>query len=146
MRKKGGLEIITRVSDLDPHIQQLHIVTGDFNQILDGQRDRIPADESNHHNKFEALLNRNYVDAYRQIYPHRTDCTWSNGITATRIDQIWISEIAKDSVTNFTTINASSITASDHDIIVATVNIGDLIPNNWSNTQIDKSDGISKEK
>src|SRR6266496_1957040 len=110
------LDTITRHSDLDPHIQQLHIITGDFNQILDGQRDRIPADDLNHRSKFESLLRRNYVDAYRQIYPYNTDCTWSNGTTVTRIDQIWISEIAKNSVMNFDTIDASGITDSDHNI------------------------------
>ncbi len=140
------LEIITRTSDLDPHIQQLHVVTGDFNQIMDGQRDRIPANDSHHHNKFATLLDRNFVDAYRQIHPHSTDCTWSNGTTATRIDQIWISDLAKDMITNFETINTSGITDSDHNMIIATVYIGDLIPNNWSNTRIDQSDGISKEK
>src|SRR6266496_3405601 len=72
------LEIITRHSDQNPHLQQLHIVTGDFNQILNGQLDRIPADNSNHSHKFELLFDRNYVDAYRQIHPDKTDCTWSN--------------------------------------------------------------------
>src|SRR6266498_2905933 len=140
------LEIITRNSDHNPHLPQLHVVTGDFNQILDGQLDRIPADASNHRSKFDVLLDRNYVDAYRQIFPDKTDCTWTNGSTATRIDQIWISEIAKDLITNFATVDASGITDSDHDIIIATVNIGELIPNNWHNTQRNRQDGISKDK
>src|SRR6266496_2336386 len=45
------LEIITRNSDQDLHLQQLHVVTGDFNQILNAELNRLPAYDSNHSNK-----------------------------------------------------------------------------------------------
>ncbi len=59
---------------------------------------------------------------------------------------MWISEVAKDLVTAFTMIKAAKIMDSDHDIIIASINIGDLIPNNWSHTSLDNREDISKEK
>jgi len=117
---------------------QFHVVTEDFNQTRDGQLDRSPPSVSPKYSQrpFDPLINLNFFDTFRELYPEKFIFTWTNGTTETRIDQIWMSEEAAGLIEASFVADSALITDSDHLIFTTVLNTSELIPNNWSGTQI----------
>ena len=102
--------------------------------------------DRNYHRYFAPLTNLNFLDIYRELYSEKIAFTWTNGSTATRIDQIWMSEEAAGLVKASFVSNAALITDSDHQIFMMIINISDLISNNWASSRLVGKDTFHSEK
>ena len=133
---QNSFNIITEQYTQNLNTNQFHIITGDFNQIYDDRINHSPPPEShkNHHRHFELLINLNFFDTYKELYPEDAAFTWTNGTIATRIDQIWMSEEAEGLIEASFVSDSALITDSDHQIFTTILNTSELIPNNYSDS------------
>ena len=68
---------------------------GDFNHIVTTNLDKFSVSSTTVHKKlplYNWLSSQKFVDAFCYLNPNTQTYTWTNGSTATWIDQIWISE------------------------------------------------------
>ena len=70
------------------------------------------------------LRSQNFIDTYRYWNRESRKFTWSNGSTATWIDQIWVSEDLKDRVEKAEIEEMETITGSDHSLVLLQLRLG----------------------
>jgi hypothetical protein len=98
---------------------------GDFNEISDFQLDSTNSNITNRPKNLINLLEaRNFSDAFREIYPHRKEFSYTRPKHnyGSRIDYIWTSSALTSFITDTTHISANTITSSDHKFILTTFN------------------------
>jgi transposase len=80
-----------------------------------------------------------YEEVFRSCNPTARKYTWSNGITQTRIDQIWVSNRIKEALEKSDIDDMSLVTGSDHNLLwgsISTNSFLDLSPKNRSKANI----------
>ena len=72
-----------------------YIIMEDFNSIINQSLDKSNPNLA-HNIKLlplhRWLLNQDFTDTFRFLNPDKIEFTWSNSNSASRIDQIWVSE------------------------------------------------------
>ena len=118
--------------------QPLHriCIMGDFNSITDRLIDKKgPSQPHLFQKKPSALITllqqRRYIDTFRFARPDQKSYTWHNAdrTSASRIDYIWCSPNWHNYIADCRTIEASSLTDSDHEIIVGLFDTSSIIRN-----------------
>jgi hypothetical protein len=109
---------------------------GDFNSITDRLIDKKgPSQPHLFQKKPSALITllqqRRYIDTFRFARPDQKSYTWHNAdrTSASRIDYIWCSPNWHNYIADCRTIEASSLTDSDHEIIVGLFDTSSIIRN-----------------
>jgi exonuclease III len=118
-----------------------HAILGDFNEVFDPSIDKYPPQDSSHHRtNLTALSDKNFIDTYRAIHPTLNETTHqaTSGVSARRIDQIWISSHKDIHVTSCIE-PADIITDSDHSIYITSLNTSCFIHNNRAYSEYDKA-------
>jgi len=126
-------------------IKELHVnkdktrtlIMGDFNIIrnIDLDKKGGASNKIRQDILINTLLNRNYIDVFRELHPTQRDFTWSNKRIGddniqTRIDYIWADKNWGDEVLTCDIIDSELITDSDHNIVLSTINTSNTIRNN----------------
>src|SRR5260363_203825 len=71
-------------------------------------------------------MQNKFEDVYRKLNPQTKEFTWSNNETATRIDQIWLSEGLLKMVTCAEIQELLVITSSNHELPVARLRLKEI--------------------
>ena len=97
---------------------------GDFNHVTDAYLDR----EGVGRNKNSKILSlhrwlrsQDFQNIFRFLHPNQKEFTWSNNISKSRIDQIWVSENLVTGLKESTIEDMISYTSSDHQFVLATI-------------------------
>lgn len=115
----------------------VHLLLEDFNIIVNSQIDCIPSQynfKPKIFNDFEVI---GLIDLYRKLNKEMTKNTYQKEEISIRIDQIWMFKAYSNNLLNFLITPSMYIIHSDYNIIIAILNIIDLIRNNRINTIYD---------
>ena len=124
-KKKIQQQIIRKIRECEKAKIRV-VVMGDFNDIRSKELDQNRVESS----RKQVLLllrwleNSNFEDAFRKIHPDKREFTWSNKISSSRIDYIWVSRVLGQCIMSCETVNAEFITESDHKIVVTKLGTG----------------------
>ncbi|GET04718.1 hypothetical protein LOTGIDRAFT_56145 [Rhizophagus clarus] len=147
--KDDVLQVLgNKLQDIDhnAHIQNghrtLHIVAGDFNEILDPTLDKVSSTTNGPIHKpsnfFRNITQLGFKDTLREIEPNKQVFTYNhtNRRSQSRIDYIWISHCQDVCVTAHHNLKAEDITNSDHTIVITELYVGDFLLQNRKHTRM----------
>ena len=101
------------------------VIMGDFNHIVNPAIDKQPSTKICKKLRLHTWLrSQNFIDTYRYWNRESRKFTWSNGSTATRIDQIWVSEKLKNRVKKAEIEKIETITGSDYSLVLLQLRSG----------------------
>ena len=122
----------TFIRDIDPYVtdgsltEKMHILTGDFNCVLDKEIDRYPSrnyDDTGGKELKTIMTKNNLINIWREKNPSVKKYTFRRGNSKSRIDLILISEELSCHIINIKIIHCPF---SDHDIKIMKLNICDI--------------------
>lgn len=129
------------------------IIMGDLNAIVDKNLDKRGGNNKPHKLSplLRELIQRNYIDTYREMNPDGNKYTWSNNrqhpdIIQTRIDYIWAEECWYEHLVGSDITSSELITGSDHNIVLTTLDTKELIRNNLTARKHNKAKDTMKRK
>ena len=107
---------------------------GDFNAVYDPLTDRPPSSSKDPNNwkpeikLFNFLDDWSFTDVHKLWNIDKPSSTWSNSISHSRIDYIWVShDIAANNIHSFLNENIEIITNSDYSLLILKLYKKDLI-------------------
>ena len=97
-----------------------HIIMGDFNSVPNPSIDKFHNNTPSQKNPIYNFLT-NYTDTFRHLHPHAIKFTFTGPTQQSRIDQIWISNIITNYLTQANITKTNPEFQSDHKIISITL-------------------------
>jgi exonuclease III len=119
IRKEIQQQVIRRSNECSRKSTNI-IILGDFNDIRNRELDQSRED-SKRKQKLPLLAwlgNSSLIDAFRKVHPYEKKFTRMNSIVNSRIDYIWVSRKLGQGLMYCDITEASTITNSDHAIVV----------------------------
>ena len=98
-----------------------HIIMGDFNSVPNPSTDRLHNNTPSQKNPIYNYLT-NYTDTFRHLHPYASKFTFTGPTQQSRIDQIWLSNIITNYLTQANITKTNSEFRSDHKITSITLN------------------------
>src|SRR4051794_23218483 len=99
----------------------------DFNAHVDLTMDTTSTQKKVPDQNITTIKELNFTDTYRFFNPDTPGHTWSHNNTSSKIDYIWVSPTLTAYITKAKTKNATTITDSDHQILLCTIRIHEII-------------------
>ena len=95
---------------------------GDFNSVPNPSIDKLHNNTPSQKNPIYNFLT-NYTDTFRHLHPHAIKFTYTGPTQQSRIDQIWISNIITNYLTQSNITKTNPEFQSDHKIISITLTL-----------------------